>query len=133
MANDIVTVAASIKIVVFISIDEKTALPLPWARARPRKSRGREEYSDRLVGFPSRQRVEQFQEAHGGFTIWLDPFGMLGPQVVVDLLPEHDVGVDFVRHGNWLIWNVHLYSPPLSRLPSSGVGSLHGGSGFCVS
>src|SRR6266513_3143865 len=94
---------------------------------------GREEYSDRLVGFPSRQRIEQFQEAHGGFTIWLDPFGVLDPQVVVDLLPALDVGVDFVRHGNWLIWNVHLYSPPLSRLSSSGVGSLHGGSGFCVS
>src|SRR5438552_2958640 len=145
MANDIVAIAASMKIIVFISIDEKTtgrcaplsrkisyydglqfadakhleqpvrptavvgkiALPLPWARARPRKSRGREEYSDRLVGFPSRQRVEQFQEAHGGFTIWLDPFGVLDPQVVVDLLPELDVGVDFVRHGNWLIWNVH--------------------------
>ena len=86
-----------------------------------------------LGGFPSRQRVEQFQEAHGGFTIWLDPFGMLDPQVVVNLLPELDVGVDFVRHGNRLIWNVHLYSPPLSRLPSSGVGSVHGGTGFCVS
>ncbi len=117
MANDIVAIAASMKIIVFISIDEKTtgrcapvsrkisyfdglqfvdakdrdqplrptavvgktALPLPWARARPRKSRGREEYSGRLVGFPSRQRVEQFQEAHGGLTIWLDPFGVLDP------------------------------------------------------
>ena len=95
--------------------------------------------SDRLVGSSSRQRIEQFHEArlvritHGGLAIWLDPFGMLGPQVVVDLLPELGVGVDLVRHGNWLIWNVHLYSPPLSRLPSSGVGSLHGGTGFCVS
>src|SRR6266513_4049902 len=52
---------------------------------------GREEYSDRLVGFPSRQRIEQFQEAHGGFTIWLDPFGVLDPQVVVDLLPAPGV------------------------------------------
>jgi len=56
----------------------------------------------------SHQRVEQFQEAHRGFTIWLDPFGMLDPQVVVNLLPELGVGVDFVRHSNWLIWNVHL-------------------------
>lgn len=27
----------------------------------------------------------------------------------------------------------HLYSPPLSRLPSIGAGSLHVGTGFCVS
>ena len=64
--------------------------------------------SDRLVGSSSRQRIEQFHEArlvritHGGLAIWLDPFGMLGPQVVVDLLPELGVGVDLVRHGNWL-------------------------------
>src|SRR6266403_2248900 len=93
----------------------------------------------RLVGSPSHRNAEQFPEArlvritHGGLAIWLDPFGMLDPQVVVDLLPELGVGVDLVRHGNWLIWNVQLYSPPLSRLPSSGVGSLHGGTGFCVS
>ena len=59
--------------------------------------------SDRLVGSPSRQSVEQFHEAHGGFAIWLDPFGVLDPQVVVDLLPELGVGVDLVRHGN-LLW-----------------------------
>jgi len=64
--------------------------------------------SDRLVGSPSRQRVEQFHEARlvritrGGFAIWLDPFGMLDPQVVVNLLPELGVGVDLVRHGHWL-------------------------------
>jgi hypothetical protein len=40
---------------------------------------------------------------------------MLNPQIVVNLLPELGVGVDLVRHGNWLIWNVHLSSPPLSR------------------
>ena len=62
--------------------------------------------SDRLVGSPSRQRVEQFHEARlvritrGGFAIWLDPFGMLDPQVVVNLLPELGVGVDLVKHGN---------------------------------
>ena len=92
-----------------------------------------------LGGSPSRQSVEQFREARlvritdGGFAIWLDPFGMLNPQVVVNLLLELGVGVDLVRHGNWLIWHVHLASPPLSRLLSSGVGSLHGGTGFCVS
>ena len=58
---------------------------------------------------------------------------MLDSQIVVNLVQEFGVGVDLVRHGHWLIWNVHLYSPPLSRLPSSGVGSLHGGTGFCVS
>jgi hypothetical protein len=58
---------------------------------------------------------------------------MLNPQVVVNLLPKLGVGVDLVRHGNWLIWNVHLYSPFLSRLPSSGAGSFHGGTSFCVS
>jgi hypothetical protein len=39
---------------------------------------------------------------HGGFAIWLDPFGMLDPQVVVNLLLELGVGLDLVRHGNWL-------------------------------
>src|SRR5882724_10745522 len=76
--------------------------------------------SDRLVGSPLRQCVEQFDETSlvritpGGFAIWLNPVGMLEPQVVVNLLPELGVGVDFVGHHNWLIWNVHLYSPPLS-------------------
>src|SRR6266699_2634278 len=94
--------------------------------------------SDRLVGSRLRESVEQFREARlvritlGGFAIWLDPFGMLDPQGVVNLSPEVGVGVDFVRHGNWLIWNVHLYSRPLSCFPSSSVGSLHGGTGFCV-
>ncbi len=36
----------------------------------------------------------------GGFAIWLDPFGMLDPQVIVNLLPELGVGADFVNHGN---------------------------------
>ena len=64
--------------------------------------------SDRLVGSHSRQRIEQFHEArlvrstHGGFAIWLDPFGMLDPQVAMNLLQELGVGVDMVRHGNWL-------------------------------
>jgi hypothetical protein len=56
-------------------------------------------------GFALRQSVEQFREArlvritHGGLAIWLDPFGMLNPQVVVNLLPELGVGMDLVRHG----------------------------------
>jgi hypothetical protein len=33
----------------------------------------------------------------------LHPFGMLEPQVVVNLLPELGVGVDLVRHRSWLV------------------------------
>ena len=51
--------------------------------------------SDRLVGSPWRQSVEQFHEGHGGFAISLDPFGMLDPQGVVNLLPAP--GVDDER------------------------------------
>jgi len=64
--------------------------------------------NDRLVGSPSRQSVEHFREARlvriarGGFAIWLNPFGMLDPQVVVNLLLEFGVGVDLVKHCYWL-------------------------------
>lgn len=62
--------------------------------------------NDRSVGFPSRQSSDHLREARvvritlGGFAIWLDPFGMLGPQIVVNLLPEFGVRVDWMRHGN---------------------------------
>jgi len=64
--------------------------------------------SDRLVGSSSRQRVEQFHEARlvritrGALATWLDPFGMLDPQVVVNLLLELGVCVDLVRDRRWL-------------------------------
>jgi hypothetical protein len=64
--------------------------------------------SDRLVGSRSRESAEQFHQARlvriacGAFAIWLDPFGMLDPQIVVNLLPELAVGMDLVKHGNWL-------------------------------
>jgi hypothetical protein len=64
--------------------------------------------SDRLVGSTTRQSFQQFNEARlvritrGAFAIWLDPFGMLNPEVVVNLLPELGVGVDLVRSGNCL-------------------------------
>jgi hypothetical protein len=51
--------------------------------------------------------VEHFGEARlisiarGGCAIWLNPFGMLDPQVVVNLLLELGIGVDFVIHGYW--------------------------------
>jgi hypothetical protein len=56
--------------------------------------------SDRLGGSPSRQSIEYFHEAHGGFAIWLDPFGIFDPQVVVNPLPEFGVVMDLVRHGS---------------------------------
>ena len=64
--------------------------------------------SERFVGSASRRSVEQFHKARlvritrGAFAIWLDPFGMLDPQIVVNLLPKLGVGVDFVMHGHWL-------------------------------
>ncbi len=64
--------------------------------------------SDRLVGSRSRECIEQFLEArfvritHRGFAIWLNPFGMLNPEVVVDLLPKLHVGVDLVWRGHWI-------------------------------
>jgi hypothetical protein len=64
--------------------------------------------SDRLVGSRSREFIEQFHEARlvgitrGTFAIWLDPFGVLNPEVVVDLSPKLGVTVDLVRRGNWL-------------------------------
>ena len=42
------------------------------------------------------------ESEQGAFAIWLDPFGMLDPQIVVNLLQELDVGVDLVRHDHWL-------------------------------
>jgi hypothetical protein len=40
---------------------------------------------------------------------------VLDPQVVVNLLPEFGLRVDFfVSICNWLIASVHLYSPPSS-------------------
>ena len=47
--------------------------------------------SDRSIGSRSRQSAEQFREARlvriapGAFAIGLDPFGMLNPQIIVNL------------------------------------------------
>ena len=54
----------------------------------------------RVSAQPFRVSVEQFHEArlvkiaHWGLAIWLDPFGMLNAQVVVNLLPKLGVGLD---------------------------------------
>jgi hypothetical protein len=64
--------------------------------------------NDRLVASRLRECSEQFREArviritHGAFAICLDPFGVLNPEVVVDLVPKLGVTTDSVRRGNWL-------------------------------
>jgi hypothetical protein len=64
--------------------------------------------NDRLVASRSRECSEQFHEArlvritHGAFATYLDPFGVLNPEVVVDLLPKLSVTTDSVRRGHWL-------------------------------
>ena len=58
---------------------------------------------------PLRESIELFYETRlvritlGRFAIWLDPLGMLDPQIVVNPLPELAVSMDLVRHGN-LLW-----------------------------
>ncbi len=64
--------------------------------------------SGSFVGFRSPETVDLFYQArlvqitHGTFATWLDPFGMLDPKVLANLLPELGVGVYLVRHANWL-------------------------------
>src|SRR5438034_10679113 len=64
--------------------------------------------TDRFAGSDCPKTVELFHQArfvritHGGLAIWLDPFGMLDPEVVVNLLPQLGVSVDLVRHSHWL-------------------------------
>ena len=61
--------------------------------------------NDPLLGSFSPYRMEQFHEtrlvriAHGTAAIWLNPFGMLDPKIVVNLLPKLGVGVDLMRSG----------------------------------
>src|SRR5262245_19515944 len=60
-----------------------------------------------LSGFSSLQTIEQFHQARlvritlGRFAIWLNPFGMLEPEIVVNLLPELGVSVDLMMRGPW--------------------------------
>ena len=62
--------------------------------------------NDRSIGSPSRQSSEHFREARvvritlGGFAIWLNPFGMLDPQIAVNPLLEFGVRVNWMRYGN---------------------------------
>ncbi len=79
-----------------------------------------------------RVEVEQFHEArlvritHGGFAIWLDPFGVLDPQVVVNLLLELRVGVDLVSHGNWIGERFNCGAGRLVERTASGESALFG-------
>ncbi len=62
--------------------------------------------NDRSVGSPPRQSADHFREARvvritlGGLAIWLDPFGMLDPQIVVNLLLKFGVRVNWMRYGH---------------------------------
>jgi hypothetical protein len=42
------------------------------------------------------------ESERGAFAIWLDPFGKLDAEVVVNLSPKLSAGADFLRNGNWL-------------------------------
>jgi hypothetical protein len=60
-----------------------------------------------LSGFASRQTIEQFHQARfvriarGRFAICLDPFRVLNPEVVVNLLPKLRVTVDLMMQWRW--------------------------------
>jgi hypothetical protein len=87
-----------------------------------------------LVGSSSRQSVEHFREARlvciarGGCAIWLNPFGMLDPQVVVNLSLELGIGVDLEIHGYWSgeRFNVSKRGSPEWRTDMGDVSARHG-------
>ena len=63
--------------------------------------------NNRSSGFSLRQPIEEIHQArlvritHGRFAIWLDPFGVLTPKVVMNLLPKLPVSVDLMMLGRW--------------------------------
>jgi hypothetical protein len=75
-----------------------------------------------MVGFPWHRAIEQFHQARlvriaqWRLAILLDPLGMLDPQVVVNLLQQVRVGVDFVHHS-------HIDSVEDSSVPGDGFSS----------
>ena len=64
--------------------------------------------NDPLMGSFLSYRIEQFHEtrlvriARRTIAIWLNPFGMLDPKIVVNLLPKLGVCVDLVSHRHCL-------------------------------
>ena len=61
----------------------------------------------------------------GGFAIWLDPFDILNPQIVVNLFPELGVGIG----ETWQLADLECSSVPSSSVAIAFKwrGSLHGG------
>ena len=63
---------------------------------------------DSFIGRRSPKTVEFFHETrlvritNRTFAIWLDPFGMLDSEVVMNLLPELHVSVDLFMERRWL-------------------------------
>jgi hypothetical protein len=87
--------------------------------------------NDPLVGSFSSHRIEQFHEtrfvriAHRTIAIWLNPFGMLNPKIVVNLLPKLGVGVDLMSSERGLgdrfrsrAGRFVRFALPLSALPT---------------
>lgn len=66
------------------------------------------------------QNVECFHEArfvtiaHGRLAIWLDPFGMLCPQIVVNLFLQICVRIELVTHNHSPIWLFRLHRKRVS-------------------
>ena len=64
--------------------------------------------SGSFVGSRSPKTVDLFYQArlvritHGRFTIWLDPFEVLNPKVVVNLLPKLHVSMDQQHLFSWM-------------------------------
>jgi len=52
------------------------------------------------------QHIQRFYQTRlvritcGAFAVWLDPFGMLDSQIVVNLSPQVCVGMECVKHGH---------------------------------
>jgi hypothetical protein len=86
------------------------------------RSLGEEEQSCCVYTVSSslRQCFQLFYEArlvivtNWGFAIWLDPFGMLNPQVIVNPLQKFGVSVVLRPDSNRLSWSVHQCSPVLA-------------------
>ena len=63
--------------------------------------------SESFVGSRSPKTVELLHQArlvritHRRFAIWLDPFRVLYPEIVVNLLPEFRVSMDLMMQGRW--------------------------------
>ncbi len=53
---------------------------------------------------------------YGRLAIWLNPFGMLEPQIVVNLFPKVGIRKDLLRHSYWLS---ERFRVPLNSLRSS--------------